>query len=165
MKFKNFICFNTLLIMTLNIHAELLLNESDKLNLPLPLPYNGIEYSDVEINNFLDESIKNNLQPIIIFGGNWCPDCRIFAGTLNMSSIKKFIDEKFRILHIDVGRYDINMDLMEEYGIPSQEGVPRVLVFDFERNLINNTTTAEWRTARDRSAQEIFNFFQEMNKS
>ena len=58
MKFKNFICFNTLLIMTLNIHAELLLNDSDKLNLPLPLPYNGIEYSDVEINNFLDESIK-----------------------------------------------------------------------------------------------------------
>ena len=51
---------------------------------------------------------------------------------------------------------------MEEYGIPSQEGVPRVLVFDFEKNLINNSTTAEWRTARDRSSQEIFNFFQNM---
>lgn len=162
MKFKNFICFNTLLIMTLNIHAELLLNDSDKLNLPLPLPYNGIEYSDVEINNFLDESIKNDLQPIIIFGGNWCPDCRIFAGTLNMPSIKKFIDEKFNVLHIDVGRYDINMDLMELFGIPPEKGVPRVLVFDLERNLINNSSTTEWTTARDRDPQEIFNFIQSM---
>ena len=54
------------------------------------------------------------------------------------------------------------MDLMEEYGIPSQEGVPRVLVFNYKKDLINNTTTAEWRTARDRDSQEIFNFFQEM---
>ena len=60
-------------------------------------------------------------------------------------------------------RYEINMELMEEYGIPSAEGIPRVLVFDKNKNLLNNSNTAEWRTARDRSSQEIFNFFQEMS--
>ena len=54
------------------------------------------------------------------------------------------------------------MELMEEYGIPSAEGIPRVLVFDKNKKLLNNSNTAEWRTARDRSSQEIFNFFQEM---
>ena len=162
MKFKNFICFNTLLIMTLNIHAELLLNDGDKLNLPLPLPYNGIEYSDVEINNFLDESIKNNLQPIIIFGGNWCPDCRIFSGTINIPKVNAYIKRHFKILYIDVKRYEINMRLMEEYGITPAEGIPRVLVFDKNKKLLNNSNTTEWRTARDRNAQEIFNFFQDM---
>ena len=53
---------------------------------------------------------------------------------------------------------------MEEYGIPSAEGIPRVLVFDKDKNLLNNSSTTEWRTARDRSSQEIFNFFQDMAK-
>ena len=56
------------------------------------------------------------------------------------------------------------MQLMEEYGIPSAEGIPRVLVFDKDKNLLNNSNTTEWRTARDRSSQEIFNFFQDMAK-
>ena len=70
----------------------------------------------------------------------------------------------YKILYIDVKRYEINMQLMEEYGIPSAEGIPRVLVFDKDKNLLNNSNTTEWRTARDRSSQEIFNFFQNMTK-
>ena len=62
----------------------------------------------------------------------------------------------------DVKRYEINMQLMEEFGIPSAEGIPRVLVFDKRMNLINNSNTTEWRTARERSSQEIFDFFQNM---
>ena len=55
------------------------------------------------------------------------------------------------------------MQLMEEYGVPSEEGIPRVLVFDKDKNVINNSNTTEWRTARDRTSQEIFNFFQDMS--
>ncbi len=54
------------------------------------------------------------------------------------------------------------MNLMEEFGIASAEGIPRVLVFDKNKNVINNSSTTEWRTARDRSSQEIFDFFQNM---
>ena len=79
--------------------------------------------------------MKSNKQPIIIFGANWCPDCRIFSGTMDIPKIKSYIDDHFAILYIDVKRYEINMQLMEEFGIPSAEGIPRVLVFD-KRNLI-----------------------------
>ena len=56
------------------------------------------------------------------------------------------------------------MNLMELFGIPPEKGVPRVLVFDLERNLINNSSTTEWTTARDRDPQEIFNFIQTMDQ-
>ena len=82
---------------------------------------------------------------------------------MDIPKISKFIDKKFNILYIDVLRYEINMQLMEEYGIPSEEGIPRVLVFDKDKNVINNSNTTEWRTARDRTSQEIFNFFQDMS--
>ena len=41
------------------------------------------------------------------------------------------------------------MSLMEEYGIEPAEGIPRVLVFDKNKKLINNSNTTEWRTARE----------------
>ena len=140
-----------------------MLDDNDKLPLNLPLPYDGKTYSVDDLNNFINLTIQSGKQPILIFGANWCPDCRIFSGTINIPKIKSYIDSNFDILYIDVKRYEINMKLMEEYGIPSAEGIPRVLVFDINKRLLNNSNTAEWRTARERSKQDIFNFFQEMN--
>lgn len=145
------------------LNGEIMLDDNDKLPLNLPLPYDGKTYSVDDLNNFINLTIQSGKQPILIFGANWCPDCRIFSGTINIPKIKSYIDSNFDILYIDVKRYEINMKLMEEYGIPSAEGIPRVLVFDINKKLLNNLNTAEWRTARDRSKQDIFNFFQEMN--
>ena len=139
-----------------------MLDQNDELEMPLPLPYDRVIYTINDLNKFIEETINSKKQPIIIFGANWCPDCRIFSGTINIPTIKSYIDNHFEIIYVDVQRYEINMSLMEEYGIPSQEGIPRVLVFNYEKELINNTTTAEWRTARDRTSQEIFDFFQKV---
>ncbi len=139
-----------------------MLDQNDELEMPLPLPYDRVIYTINDLNKFIEETINAKKQPIIIFGANWCPDCRIFSGTINIPKVKSYIDNYFEILYVDVQRYEINMSLMEEYGIPSQEGIPRVLVFNYEKELINNTTTAEWRTARDRTSQEIFDFFQKV---
>ena len=146
----------------LNINGKIMLDENDRLITPLPLPYDGTIYSVKNLNKFMNETIAANKQPILMFGANWCPDCRIFAGTMNIPKIKAYIEERFNVLYIDVKRYEINMHLMEEFGIPSAEGIPRLLVFDKDKNLLNNSRTAEWRTARDRSSQEIFDFFQEI---
>ena len=149
----------------INLNGDIVLDENDKLDLPLPLPYDGNEISIKEVNKFLSQSIAENKQPIIIFGANWCPDCRIFSGTIDIPKINEFIETYFNILYIDVKRYEINMNLIEYFDIPAEEGIPRVLVFDFNKNVINKSSTTEWRTARDRSSQDIFNFFQEMKKS
>ena len=111
-----------------------MLDKNDKLSSPLPLPYDGKVYTASDLYNFIDLSIKKNRQPIIIFGANWCPDCRIFSGTMNIPKVEKYINGKFDVLYIDVLRYEINMDLMEEFGIPSAEGIPRVLVFDKKKS-------------------------------
>ena len=130
------------------------------LKMPLPLPYNGEIYSESDIERFLDSSINKSKQPIIIFGGNWCPDCRILEGTLQLPTIKKYMIEHYEILHVDVGRYDKNMNLISYFKIPKEEGVPRVLVFDNKKNILNMESTKERTTARDRKQQEIFNYFQ-----
>ena len=42
-----------------------------------------------------------------------------FQATMNIPKIKSYIDENFEVLYVDVKRYEINMSLMEEYGIES----------------------------------------------
>ena len=54
------------------------------------------------------------------------------------------------------------MNLMEYVNIPKEEGVPSVLVFDKNNNLLNSSSTKEWTTARDRKQQDIFNYFQNL---
>ena len=157
-----YITFFSLFIVCININGKIMLDKNDKLVAPLPKPYDGLVYSVDDLKSFIVSTVKSNKQPIIIFGANWCPDCRIFSGTMDIPKIKSYIDDHFAILYIDVKRYEINMQLMEEFGIPSAEGIPRVLVFDKRMNLINNSNTTEWRTARERSSQEIFDFFQNM---
>ena len=100
--------------MTFNLASKnILLSPNDKLSIPLPLPYNGSIYSEEDIKKFMESSIQKSRQPVIIFGANWCPDCRILDGTLQIPTIQKFINAHYDVMHIDVGRYDKNMELMD----------------------------------------------------
>lgn len=151
------------LFLTINLTSETIqLSSNDQLSIPLPLPYNGFIYSEGDIEDFMNSAIDKYKQPVIIFGGNWCPDCRILDGTLQIPTIKKFMKDHYKIMHIDVGRYDKNMELMSYFGVAKEEGVPRVLVFDIDKNLLNSSSTKEWTSARERSFQDIFNYFQKL---
>ena len=154
------IIISFLFISPLDSNQKIMLDDFDKIITPLPLPYNGKEYSVDDLNKFISSTIYKEKQPILIFGANWCPDCRILAGTLKLPSVDKFIRENYAIMHVDLGKYDINMSLLEVLGIPKQEGVPRVVIFDKEGKALNLDTHDRWRTARNSKQQEIFNYFQ-----
>ncbi|GIS24921.1 MAG: hypothetical protein CM15mP126_1640 [Gammaproteobacteria bacterium] len=105
-----------------------MLDETDKITSPLPLPYNGKVYSTNDLNDFISNTItkiKNQLLFLELIG---VQIARIFSATMNIPKIKSYIDKNFEILYVDVKRYEINMSLMEEYGIESAEGIPRLLV-------------------------------------
>ena len=113
-----------------------MLSSEDVLSTPLPLPYDEKIIDSSELDKFINQSINNDKQPVVIFGGNWCPDCRILAGTLAMPTIKKFLQQYYRIIHIDIGRYDRNMELMNHLNIEPKKGVPRVVILDFKKILL-----------------------------
>ena len=136
------------------------LGPEDILITPLPLPYDEKVVDSLQLDEFINLSISKGKQPVVIFGGNWCPDCRILEGTLAMPTIEKFLQQHYQVMHIDIGRYDRNMELMDHLNIESKKGVPRVVILDLEKNIVNSSTSSEWTTARDRKQQEIYNYFQ-----
>ena len=136
-----------------------MLNENDILTMPLPKPYDGKVYTVNDLNGFVNNAIKIQ-QPILIFGANWCPDCRFFRHCKypKVNSIFRIITK----FYIDVKRYEINMDLMEEYGIEPAEGI-QDFSFDKNKNLLNSSRTTEWRTARDRLRKRFSTFSRHEN--
>jgi thiol-disulfide isomerase/thioredoxin len=160
---KFFFLINLLILLlgvqTIMSSEKINIQENEELINPLPLPYERLEVTETQVLDFIAQSKVGN-QSIIIFGANWCPDCRILEGTLLLPTVRSFIDDNFSVIHIDVGKYDINMNLLELLGIPKQEGIPRVVIFGQESNILNMNSTDKWRSARQNKAQEIFDYFQ-----
>jgi thiol-disulfide isomerase/thioredoxin len=155
-----FFVFLTTIYFQSNIsEARIIIPSDEVLIQPLLYPYEGKKVTTEELFNFIDKN-RNLRQSIIIFGANWCPDCRILEGTLMLPTVKEFINKYYSILHIDVGKYDINMSLIEILGLEGQKGIPKVLIFDKKGMPVNLATSDRWYTARESKTQEIFDYFQ-----
>jgi hypothetical protein len=76
--------------------------------------------------------------------------------------VKKFLDSYAEILNIDIGDYDINMNLFSLFDSEIKDGVPRVFITDSSERVINLKSNDVMRKARELSAQDIFNYFQEI---
>ena len=160
--FKNsFLSFYLVLVSFPIMSSNIIVPNEEILEKPFPLPYERVDLSVNDLRNFINNTIDNNKQPVVIFGANWCPDCRILSAVLELPTVKRYIDTNFRIMYIDLGRYDMNMSLMEVFDIMPQQGIPRVVILNKKNEVLNIKDTGEWTTARSRTKQEIFNYFQE----
>tara|TARA_Y100000992_G_scaffold253454_1_gene186053 strand:+ start:186 stop:692 length:507 start_codon:yes stop_codon:yes gene_type:complete len=159
--FKNsFLSFYLVLVSFPIMSSNIIVPNEEILEKPFPLPYERIYVTENDLRNFIEKTINNNKQPAVIFGANWCPDCRILSAVLDLQTVNKYINDNFEILYIDLGRYDINMSLMEFFDIMPQQGIPRVVILNKDKEVLNIKDTGEWTTARSRTKQEIFNYFQ-----
>ena len=128
---------------------------------PHPEPYLGLIASILDIQEFIQRTIKSNKQPIVIFGANWCPDARLLEGVIQLPTVKNFLEKNANILNIDVGNYEMNTELFSFFDKNIEEGIPRVFIMDRKSKTLNLHVNDTMRKARDLSIQDIFNYLQE----
>ena len=140
---------------------NIILDSNDCPSSPYPKPYSGTLVTQEELKEFIKKTIDQNKQPIVIFGANWCPDARLFEGVLQLPSVKNFIDKHCAVLNIDVGNYEINTELFRFFDSAIKDGIPRVFILNLKGEITNLGTNDRMRTAREHSAQEIFEYLQD----
>ena len=102
-----------------------------QLKTPLPYPYDEKANADQAVAAAKARARAEHKLLFIDLGGNWCPDCRILAGTMELPSLKPFVEAHYVVVTVDVGRFDKNLQIPAHYGIKKRlEGVPSVLVVD-----------------------------------
>jgi len=139
---------------------NILLDSDESLIFPHPEPYSGMLIADDDLNKFINLSVEQNKQSIIIFGANWCPDARLLEAVMQLKLIKKYLDQHSNILHIDVGDYEINTGLFEVFDKNIRDGIPRIFIMDRKGRNINLQDNDTMRKARELSTQDIFDYFQ-----
>jgi thiol-disulfide isomerase/thioredoxin len=127
------------------------------LKTPLPFPYDEKADADAALAAAKAKALAQHKLLLIDLGGNWCPDCRILAGTMALPEVKAFVDAHYVVVSVDVGRFDRNQQIPAHYGLKGRlEGVPSILIVDPRTDrLLNAGQTASLADARSMGPQAL----------
>jgi thioredoxin 1 len=125
-------------------------------------PYNEAANAQADIQYALKAAHDGNKRALIVFGANWCGDCRVLDSELHKGDLARLMNEKFVVVKVDVGRFNRNMDITAQYGNPTEKGIPSVVLLSAEGKAIYQTDGGELADARKMGAQEIGRFFAAM---
>ncbi len=111
----------------------------EQLPKPLPLPYAEGAAGAPSVDRALARARRSGKLVLIDLGGNWCLDCRLLAGTMELEPLKAWLAQRYEIVTVDVGRYDRNLDVPARFGITDRlAGVPAVLIVDPRTGKLRN---------------------------
>lgn len=103
----------------------------DQLPQPLPLPYNANADARRAVATAKARALKGHKTLLIDMGGNWCLDCRLLAGVMDLPAMRGFVARHYEVVTVDIGRFDRNLDIPARYGIKGRlAGVPALLIVD-----------------------------------
>lgn len=109
-----------------------------QLPLPLPAPYDSSRDARKDVDAALARAKKSGKPLLIDIGANWCVDCRILAGVLELPEMRRWVALHFELVQVDVGEFDRNLDLPRRSGATALEAVPAILVIDPRTRRLRN---------------------------
>ena len=93
---------------------------------------------------------------LIDLGGNWCADCRILAGVMELPEVRTFLDAHYIVVAVDVGRFNRNLQIPARFGITERlRAVPSILIADPTGTLVDRGHIDAIEDARHMSPQAL----------
>src|SRR5215469_18671284 len=84
---------------------------------PNPQLYSESANAPDEIRKATVEAGKENKRVLLVFGGNWCIDCHVLDNAFHQPRIAPLLDNNFVLVHVNVGKFDKNLDLAKRYKV------------------------------------------------
>ncbi len=106
------------------------------------------------------EASRAGKRVILVFGANWCFDCRTLDAQMHKGELPSLIDKHFVVVKVDVGRMDKNVDVAAKYGVPVNNGIPALAVLDGKGKLLYAQDQGQFASARRMPHESIKAFFE-----
>ncbi|MGB9119873.1 MAG: thioredoxin family protein [Candidatus Angelobacter sp.] len=110
---------------------------------PNPQLYKAEANAVQDIRRALASAGKQHKNVLLDFGGNWCIDCHILENAFHQPRIAPLLNDNYIVVHVDVGKYDKNLDLAKKYHVDLQKGVPSLAVLDSLGKVLYGTSDFE----------------------
>lgn len=129
------------------------------------LPYDEKADAKADLKQALDASKADKQPVLVIFGANWCKDCRALDQALSTGQNAELVKREFKVVKIDVGNFDKNLDVAAAYGNPIKKGIPAAVVLSPDNKVLYATRLGELADARNMSETGIYDFFKSVVQS
>lgn len=127
-------------------------------------PYNESADAKADIKHALIEAKAESLPVILIFGANWCEECRALSSAIKTGKNATRITKEFKVVKVNVGNFDHNLDITKFYGNPIGGGIPGATILSPDNKIIYVTKPGELSTARSGGDDGIYNFLKQVSK-
>ncbi len=128
-------------------------------------PYNETADAKLDIKQALTQSAAVKTPVIIVFGANWCGDCKMLDSAMKNGASATLLSKDFKIVKVNVGHFDKNLDVAKTYGVPLQMGIPAVAIISANNQVVYVTREGELANARKMGDNGIYEFFKRVTAS
>jgi len=129
------------------------------------LPYNETADAKLDIKQALTQAATAKTPVIVVFGANWCGDCRALDVAMKTGASAPLLSRDFKIVKVNVGEFDKNVDIAESYGVPLKKGIPAVVIISPNNEVLYATRAGELADARKMGDTAIYEFFKRVTAS
>jgi protein disulfide-isomerase len=123
------------------------------------LPYDEGADAKAQIQVALADAARAKVPVLVVFGANWCGDCKMLDLSFKEGASAPLIAKHFRVVKVDVGRFDRNTDIAQAYGVPLKQGIPAVAVLSQQGKVVYATKEGELANARKMGDKGVYEFF------
>jgi ketosteroid isomerase-like protein len=116
------------------------------------------EEAKAEISTALAAAAKDHKRVLLVFGGNWCYDCHVLDTTFRSKEFAQLVSANYHVIHINIGNYDVNLDLADKYQIPLNKGVPSLAILDPDGKLVVSQKNGEFESTVRIGPEDIVEF-------
>jgi protein disulfide-isomerase len=123
-----------------------------------PLPYDPAADAHAALEHGIAQARSEGKNLLIVFGANWCEDCRDLDKAMRGSSAP-LIASRYVVVKVDVGNFNKNLDLAQRYGNPTNKGIPAAVIVSPADQVLYSTGGGELANARRMGERGIYDFF------
>lgn len=126
------------------------------------LPYDDGADANKQVEQAFTLAEQSGKRVLLVFGANWCPDCRVFDQELSKGKIAALVKDNFVTVKIDIGNWDNNLDVVEQYDNPIVKGIPAIVSAASNGDVLYASRAGELANARSMGKDAIMAFFQKI---
>jgi thioredoxin 1 len=112
-----------------------------------------------EIKEAEEKAARGRKRLLLVFGANWCFDCHVLDLAFQQPDLAAVLVANYEVVHVDIGPDGHkNGDVVQQYEIPLDKGVPAVAVADSDGKLIASQKNGEFEDARGLTPEVLLEF-------
>jgi thioredoxin 1 len=112
-----------------------------------------------QIETAIAQASRSGKNVVLDFGANWCLDCHVLDAQMHSPELAGLVGRNYVVVHVDVGRFNKNLNLARKYDIPLDKGIPALAVLDPHGKLLYSQDRGQFEDARHLAADSFKQFF------